>query len=56
MWFLQCHQILLRLSHLYADAPALVVTLGAAVLIACATGCACGPAEEKDDIFHNRIC
>ena len=56
MWFLQWHELLLRIVHPQSYVAALVVTAGAALLIGCATSCACGPSEEKDDIFHSRVC
>ncbi len=56
MWFLQWHEILVRIVHPQSHLPALILTVGAALLIGCATSCACGPADDKDDIFHNHVC
>ena len=44
-WFFQ--------FELYA--PAIVVTIAAALLIACAIGAACSPCKEKDEFFHRQV-
>ena len=35
--------------------PAILVTIGAALLIACGIGAACSPCEEKDEVFHRQV-
>ena len=35
--------------------PAIVVTVGAALLFACAIGAACSPCKEKDEFFHRQV-
>jgi hypothetical protein len=55
MWNLNVHSILVHLSNLSNDVPAILVTLGIAVLIGCAVGCMCEPREDKDDIFHHEV-
>jgi small ligand-binding sensory domain FIST len=55
MWTMNAHSILLHLSHLSDYLPAILVTLGVAVLIGCAVGCVCEPCEEKDDLFHHEV-
>lgn len=53
MWFDKWHSVLSHLSSLSNYLPAILVTVGIAVLIACAVGCACSPCEEKDNLFHH---
>lgn len=53
MWFDKWHSILAHLSGLSNYLPAILVTVGIAVLIGCAVGCVCSPCEEKDDLFHH---
>jgi hypothetical protein len=55
MWFTKMHDVLAHLSHLSDYLPAILVTIGVAVLIACAVGCVCTPCEEKDDLFHRHV-
>jgi hypothetical protein len=55
MWFDKWHSVLSHLSSLSNYLPAILVTVGIAVLIACAVGCVCSPCEEKDDLFHHEI-
>jgi hypothetical protein len=55
MWITKMHEILLHLSNLSDYLPAILVTLGVAVLIGCAVGCVCEPCEEKDDLFHHEV-
>jgi hypothetical protein len=55
MWFLRMHDILQHLSHLSEYLPAILITLGVAMLIACAVGCVCSPCEEKDELFHKKV-
>jgi hypothetical protein len=55
MWSSNVHDIMLHLSTLSDYLPAILVTLGVAVLIGCAVGCVCEPCEEKDDLFHNEV-
>jgi hypothetical protein len=55
MWVMKMHEILLHLTNLSSYLPAILVTLGVAVLIGCAVGCVCEPCEEKDDLFHHEV-
>lgn len=55
MWITKAHEILLHLSNLSSYLPAILVTLGIAVLIGCAVGCVCEPCKEKDDLFHHEV-
>jgi hypothetical protein len=55
MWLTKMHDILLHLSRLSNYLPAILVTIGVAVLIASAVGCVCTPCEEKDDLFHREV-
>lgn len=51
----KAHQILIHLSSLSGYLPAILITLGVAVLIGCAVGCMCEPCDEKDDLFHHEV-
>lgn len=55
MWTMNVHSVLAHLSNLSSYVPALLVTLGIAVLIGCAVGCMCEPREENDDLFHQEV-
>lgn len=55
MGIAKAHEILVYLSGLSGYLPAILITLGVAVLIGCAVGCMCEPCEEKDDIFHHEV-
>jgi hypothetical protein len=35
--------------------PAILVTIGAALLIVSGIGGACSPREEKDEVFHHQV-
>lgn len=35
--------------------PAIVVTVAAALLFACAIGALCAPCREKDEFFHRHV-
>jgi hypothetical protein len=35
--------------------PAILVTIGAALLMACGIGAACSPCKEKDEVFHRQV-
>lgn len=35
--------------------PAIVVTVGAALLFVCAIGANCAPCREKDEFFHRQV-
>jgi len=35
--------------------PAIMVTIGAALLLACGIGAACSPCKEKDEVFHRQV-
>lgn len=43
------------LSQLEAYLPAILVTVGAALLLACGVSALCSPCREKDDIFHRHV-
>jgi hypothetical protein len=51
----KAHQVLIHLSSLSGYLPAVLITLGVAVLIGCAVGCMCEPCDEKDDLFHHEV-
>jgi hypothetical protein len=36
-------------------APAIMITVGAALLFACGIGAACSPCREKDEFFHRQV-
>lgn len=55
MWTTSVHSILFHLSNLSSYVPAVLITLGIAVLIGCAVGCICEPCKEKDDLFHHEV-
>jgi hypothetical protein len=55
MLTMKVYSILAHLSNLSSYVPALLVTLGIAVLIGCAVGCVCEPCKEKDDLFHQEV-
>jgi hypothetical protein len=40
------------LSGLESYLPAILVTIGAALLLGCGVSALCSPCREKDDIFH----
>jgi hypothetical protein len=42
-------------SQLEAYVPAIVITLGASVLVFCAVSGVCSPCKEKDQIFRKRV-
>lgn len=35
--------------------PAILVTVAAALLFACAIGATCSPCKEKDEVFHRQV-
>jgi hypothetical protein len=55
MWIAKVHDVLFNLSRLSDYLPAILVTLGVAVLIGCAVGCVCEPCEENDDLFQHEV-
>ncbi len=55
MWYLRLQSVLNHLSHLSDYLPAILITVGVALLIGCAVGCVCTPCEEKDDLFHRHV-
>lgn len=55
MWFLKMHDLLSHLSRLSDFLPAILITVGVAMLIGCAVGCVSTPCEEKDDLFHKEV-
>ena len=40
------------LAGLEAYLPAVIITIGAALLFGCGVSALCSPCREKDDIFH----
>lgn len=52
MWFMRMHDLLTDLTHWGVLIPALLVTIGLGLLVACSMGCLCSSSKEKDDIFH----
>jgi hypothetical protein len=55
MWLLKMHDLLGHLSRLSDFLPAMLVTIGVAMLIGCAVGSVCTPCEEKDSLFHKEV-
>ena len=55
MGSLNMHVLLAHLSSISSYLPAVLITLGVAILIGCAVGCVCSPCEEKDDLFHREV-
>lgn len=55
MGSLNMHELLAHWSQISSYLPAVLITLGIAVLIGCAIGCICSPCEEKDDLFHREV-
>lgn len=55
MGTIKAHEILIHLFSLSGYLPAILITLGVAVLIGCAVGCIFEPCKEKDDLFHNEV-
>ena len=53
MWFTKMDDALYHLSQLSEHLPAVLVTIGLAVLIGCAVSCVCSPGEEKGNLPHN---
>ena len=37
------------------EGNSILVTIGAALLMACGIGAACSPCEEKDEVFHRQV-
>ncbi|MGC2639877.1 MAG: hypothetical protein WA294_22040 [Acidobacteriaceae bacterium] len=52
---LNMHEILAHLSEISSYLPAVLITLGVAILVGCAVGCVCSPCEEKDELFHREV-
>lgn len=42
-------------AHLESYLPAILVTVGAALLLGCGVSALCSPCREKDDIFHRHV-
>ncbi len=55
MWIAKVHDVLFHLSRFSDYVPAILVTIGVAVLIGCAVSCVCEPCEENDDLFHQEV-
>jgi hypothetical protein len=49
------HQLAHWFSQFESYGPAILVTIGAALLMACGIGAACSPCEEKDQVFHRHV-
>jgi hypothetical protein len=49
------HTLVRWFSHFQSYGPAIVVTIGAALLMGCGIGAACSPCEEKDEVFHRQV-
>jgi hypothetical protein len=47
--------LLAHLSTMSSYLPAIIITVGLAILIFCAVGCICSPCKEKDDLFHREV-
>jgi hypothetical protein len=43
------------LAGLESYLPAILVTVGAALLFGCGVSALCSPCREKDDIFHRHV-
>jgi hypothetical protein len=43
------------LSGLESYLPAILVTIGAALLFGCGVSALCSPCRDKDDIFHRHV-
>jgi hypothetical protein len=52
---MKLHALVIWLHHLESWAPAILVTLGLALLIGCAFGCTCTPNAKKDRLFHREV-
>jgi hypothetical protein len=52
---LHVHTLAQLLSAFESYAPAIVLTIGAALLFACGIGAACSPCKEKDEFFHRQV-
>jgi len=55
MWATKVHEILNHLSRVSDYLPAILVTIGAALLFGCGVSALCSPCREKDDIFHRHV-
>jgi hypothetical protein len=55
MHFLNFHNLAHWLIQFESYGPAILVTIGAALLIACGIGATCSPCEEKDEVFHRQV-
>jgi hypothetical protein len=49
------HQFTHWFSEFQSYGPAVLVTIGAALLMACGIGATCSPCEEKDEVFHRQV-
>jgi hypothetical protein len=49
------HSLARWFFHFQSYGPAIVVTIGAALLMGCGIGAACSPCEEKDEVFHRQV-
>lgn len=52
---LHLHQFIEWFTHFQSYWPAVLVTVGAALLMVCGIGAACSPCEEKDEVFHRQV-
>jgi hypothetical protein len=55
MHFLHFHNLAHWFFQFESYGPAVLVTIGAALLIACGIGATCSPCEEKDEVFHRQV-
>ena len=55
MGFLNMHALVAYLSAVSSYLPAVLITFGVAMMIACAVSCNCSPGEDKDDLFHREV-
>jgi hypothetical protein len=55
MHFLNFHNLAHWFIQFESYGPAILVTIGAALLIACGIGATCSPCEEKDEVFHRQV-
>jgi hypothetical protein len=49
------HTLVRWFSQFSSYGPAIVVTIGAALLMGCGIGAVCSPCEEKDEVFHRQV-
>jgi hypothetical protein len=52
---LHFHTIAQLWSQFESYGPAIVITIGAALLMGCGIGATCSPCKEKDEVFHRQV-